>query len=56
LSLPIKKDQKIAKISVLIDGFDIYSSNIYSNSYIGKKTAFDYFLFFVFEYKNFYKL
>ncbi len=56
LSLPIERNQKLAKIVVSSDNLVVYSTNIFSNSYINKKTALDYFLFFIFEYKNFYKL
>ena len=56
LSLPINKDQILAKIIVSSDNSFIYSSDIFSSTLIAKKKPFDYLLFFFFEYKNFYKI
>ncbi len=56
LEAPVEKNQVVGAIDVWLNNSKIYSVNIYSSEYIKRKDAIDYLLFFVSEYKNFYKL
>lgn len=54
LCAPIEENQKIAEINILVDDLKISSTNILSSTYISKKNSFDYFMYFISNYKNFY--
>lgn len=56
LEAPVEKDTVVGVIDIWLNNSKIYSVNIYSSEYIKRKEAIDYLLFFVSEYKNFYKL
>lgn len=56
LSAPVMENQPIAEISVYIDNIKILGTNIVSSEYISKKNSFDYFSFFILNYKNFYQI
>lgn len=56
LEAPINKDQVVGVIDVFINNSKIYSVNIYSSAYIKRKEAIDYLLFFISQYKTFYRL
>lgn len=56
LSAPVMENQPIAEISVYIDNIKILGTNIVSSEYISKKSSFDYFSFFIINYKNFYQI
>ncbi|MCI8546596.1 MAG: D-alanyl-D-alanine carboxypeptidase [Clostridia bacterium] len=56
LSAPIMENQPIAEIVVYINNQKIFGTNIVSSAYISKKNSFDYFNFFILNYKNFYQI
>lgn len=56
LAAPVMENQPIAEIVFYIDNIKIFGTNIVSSEYINKKSSFDYFNFFVLNYKNFYQI
>lgn len=56
LEAPIYKDDTLATIDFFIENTKILSTNIYSSAYINKKQPLEYFKFFLYQYKNFYKV
>lgn len=56
LSAPVNENQIVGNINVYLNDSKILGTNILSSSYISKKSSFDYFFYFVNNYKNFYKV
>lgn len=56
LSAPVNENQIVGNINVYLNNSKIFGTNILSSSYISKKSSFDYFFYFVNNYKNFYKV
>lgn len=56
LSAPVNENQIVGNINVYLNDSKIFGTNILSSSYISKKSSFDYFFYFVNNYKNFYKV
>lgn len=56
LSTPVNENQIVGNINVYLNNSKIFGTNILSSSYISKKSSFDYFFYFVNNYKNFYKV
>ena len=56
LAAPIYENQKIAAIDIFCENDKIYSTNIYSATYISKKTPLEYLYNFINNYKNFYRV
>lgn len=56
LDAPIYQGQQLCSIDFFIENNKIFSTNIYSSAYINKKQPLDYLLFFIYQYKNFYKV
>lgn len=56
LYAPVNENQIVGNINVYLNDSKIFSTNILSASYISKKSSFDYFIYFVNNYKNFYKV
>lgn len=56
LVAPIYKNQKIASIDIFCENNKIFSTNIYSSTYISKKTALEYLYNFINNYKTFYSV
>ena len=56
LATPIYENQKIAAIDIFCENDKIYSTNIYSATYISKKTPLEYLYNFINNYKNFYRV
>lgn len=56
LSAPVYQGEQLCSIDFFIENKKIFSTNIYSSAYISKKQPFDYLKFFIYQYKNFYKV
>lgn len=56
LYAPISKNQKIAEIDLFIGDKKICTTDILADKDVNKKTSFDYMLFFILNYKNFYQM
>lgn len=56
LEAPIAEKQPVAKITILVDNHQVFSTNIVSSAYISKKSSFDYLNYFILNYKNFYQI
>lgn len=56
LSAPIYQDEQLCSIDFFVENTQILSTNIYSSAYINKKQPLEYLQFFIYQYKNFYKV
>lgn len=56
LKAPLYQGEQLCSIDFFIENNKIFSTNIYSSAYINKKQPLDYLQFFIYQYKNFYKV
>ena len=56
LKAPLYQGEQLCSIDFFIENNKVFSTNIYSSAYINKKQPLDYLQFFIYQYKNFYKV